>query len=207
MKVFTFGTKTFILAGLLAVSHDIVSQNLNNQVMKIANSYEGGGYKWSSTGVPKSLYFKDTKILAKSAEGTFCSGYTFTVAYDVMTNNRLLDDLDLATIKWLQRSWYGSTEESAESQCLFALKKLNIGSEVNHKNAKAGDFVQFWRNNKSGHSVIFLDWIRNESGKITGLKYRSTQKKTDGIGDRIETVGTGERDINIDRVYIVRIKG
>lgn len=183
------------------------AQDLNDQVMEIANSYEGGGYKWSSTGVPKSLYFKDTKILAKSAEGTFCSGYTFMVAFDVMTNNKLLDDLDLSTVKWLQRSWYGSTEESAESQCLFALKKLDIGSEVNHKEAIAGDFVQFWRHNKSGHSVIFLDWVRDGSDEITGIKYRSTQRKTEGIGDRIETVGDGETDINIDRLYIVRIKG
>ena len=200
--------KTFLLftcLGLITLGLD--AQNLNDEVMEIANSYEGGGYKWSSTGVPKSLYFKDTKILAKSVEGTFCSGYTFTVAYDVMNNNKLLDDLDLSTIKWLQRSWYGSTEESAERQCLFALKKLNIGNEVDPKEAKAGDFVQFWRNNKSGHSVIFLDWIKNENEKITGIKYRSTQKKTDGIGDRIESVGMDERDINIDRLYIVRIKG
>ncbi|MCP4460953.1 MAG: hypothetical protein GY816_23475 [Cytophagales bacterium] len=193
------------LLGLSTVS--VPAQGLNDQVMKIANSYEGGGYKWSSSGTPKSLYFKDTKILSKSVEGTFCSGYTFTVAFDVMDNNQLLDDLNLSTVKWLQRSWYGSTEESAESQCLFALKKLKIGTEVLHTNAKAGDFVQFWRNNESGHSVIFLDWIKNDSGEISGIKYRSTQRKTNGIGDRVETVGIGESNIDIDRLYIVRIKG
>jgi len=202
-----FGNKILLVVASVTFSGCLLAQNLNDQVMEIANSYEGGGYKWSSSGAPKSLYFKDTKILAKSAEGTFCSGYTFTVAYDVMTNNQLLEDLALPTVKWLQRSWYGSTEESAESQCLFALTKLDIGRKIAHKDAKAGDFVQFWRNNKSGHSVIFLDWIKNDIGKITGLKYRSTQKKTNGIGDRIETVGNGERDITIDRLYIVRIKG
>lgn len=185
----------------------LFAQNLNDQVIEIANSYEGGGYKWSSSGTPKSLYFKKTKILPKSVEGTFCSGFTFAVAFDVMTDNQLLDDLDLPTVKWLQRSWYGSTEESAESQCLFALKKLTIGEEVNHEEAKAGDFVQFWRNNNSGHSVIFLDWIKDDNGKITGINYRSTQKKTNGIGDRIETIGMGESDVNIARLYIVRIKG
>jgi len=129
------------------------------------------------------------------------------VAFDVLDNNHLLDDLDLSAVKWLQRSWYGSTEESAESQCLFALKKLNIGLEINHKDAMAGDFVQFWRNNKSGHSVIFLNWIKDNNGKIKAIKYRSAQKKTDGIGDRTEAIGMGERDINIDRLYVVRVKG
>ena len=197
----------FFIAIIGYMVSGLQAQSLNDQVMEIANSYEGGGYKWSGSGVPKSLYFKDTKILSKSLEGTLCSGYTFMVAFDVMTNNQLLDNFDLSKVKWLQRSWYGSTEESAESQCLFALKKLEIGTEVKHVDAAVGDFVQFWRHNKSGHSVIFLDWVRDRNDKITAIKYRSTQRKTDGIGDRAESVGDGKTDINIDRLYIVRIKG
>ena len=91
---------------LLIVFTSITSygQDLNSRVMEIANSYEGGGYKWSSTGVPKSLYFKEAKLLSKSVYGTFCSGYTFTVAYEVMTEKKMLDHLDLKSVKKLQQN-------------------------------------------------------------------------------------------------------
>ncbi len=179
----------------------------NKKVLEIAYSYSGGGYKWSSSGAPKAIIFKDSEILKKSTQGTFCSGYTFTVAFEALDQAGKIDHLSLDQVKWLQRNWYGTNEASAETQCLYALKKLGLGFEVKMREAKAGDFVQFWRNNKSGHSVIFLDWVKNESGEITGIKYRSTQKSTNGIGDRTETIGTGEKEINLSRLYIVRLKG
>lgn len=183
----------------------VTAQNPNEDVLTIANSFSGGGYKWSSTGVPKSIYFKDSEILAKSEEGTFCSGYTFTVAFDALEKRGLIKNLTVDQIKWLQKNWYGTNDVSAETQCLYSLEKLGLGKKVDHSDAQAGDFVQFWRNNKSGHSVIFLDWVRDHSGKITGIKYRSTQKSTNGIGDRTETIGSGDRDISIQRLYIVRL--
>ena len=189
------------------IGSNLFAQDINKDVLEIANSFSGGGYKWSSTGVPKSIYFKDTEILSKSAEGTFCSGYTFMVAFDALEKNNLIDDLKVDQIKWLQKNWYGTNETSAETQCLYSLEKLGLGKGIKHPDAIAGDFVQFWRNNKSGHSVIFLSWVRDKSGKITGLKYRSTQKSTNGIGDRTESVGSDEKDINIDRIYIVRLNG
>jgi len=183
----------------------IRAQDVNEHVLKVANAYSGGGYKWAGSGTPKDLIFKDTKILSKSAEGTYCSGYTFMVAFDVMNENGLLNNLDVSTVKRLQQDWYGSNEQAAETQCLLALEKLGLGKGVSFTDAKPGDFVQFWRNNKTGHSVIFLGWVKDDLGTITGITYRSTQKLTNGIGDRTETIGTGEKDINQKRVYVVRV--
>ncbi len=183
------------------------AQDLNEQVLKVANAYEGGGYKWAGSGTPKDLIFKDTKILSESTEGTYCSGYTFMVAFDVMKEKGLLNNLDVSTVKRLQQDWYGSNEQAAETQCLMALEKLGLGKGVSFSDAKPGDFVQFWRNNKSGHSVIFLGWQKDASGKIVGITYRSTQKLTNGIGDRTETIGTGEKDISRERLYVVRVQG
>ena len=192
----------------LTICLSYLSTAQNKDVLQIANSFSGGGYKWKgSTGVPKSIYFKDTQILSGSNEGTHCSGFTFTVAFDALKGRNLLKDLTVDQIKWLQLNWYGTNQKSAETQCLYSLEKLELGSGIRHEEAMAGDFVQFWRNNKSGHSVIFLNWEKDESGKITGIRYRSTQKSTNGIGDRTEAIGNGERDINIDRLYIVRLKG
>ena len=80
-----------------------------------------------------------------------------------------------------------------------------MGEEVkNRDDARPGDFVQFWRGNGSGHSCIFQDWVRDDAGKITHLKYWSAQKKTNGVSFNTETVGD-PKGIILDQVYIVRI--
>ena len=99
-----------------------------------------------------------------------------------------------------------STVEAFETQCLYVLEKEKLGRKVEWEEAEPGDFVQFWRNNKSGHSVLFLGWERDSVGVISGLKYRSSQTKTDGIGDRIEAIGSGPKDINRWRLYIARLE-
>jgi hypothetical protein len=42
--------------------------------------------------------------------------------------------------------------------------------------------LDFSRNNKSGHSVIFVDWTRDAAGKITGFKYFSSNSAGVGYG-------------------------
>jgi hypothetical protein len=55
--------------------------------------------------------------------------------------------------------------------------------------------------------VVLVDWIR-EDERIIGIKYRSSQKSTDGIGDRIEYFADAEgRDGKVDRkrLYVGRL--
>lgn len=50
---------------------------------------------------------------------------------------------------------------------------FHIGTHIsNLYEAIPGDFVQFWRTNKSGYSVIFLEWEKN-ANEIVGIKYWS----------------------------------
>ena len=75
-----------------------------------------------------------------------------------------------------------------------AVEAFNLGRTIKLDEVLPGDFVQIWRTkNKrgkvTGHSVIFLDWVRDESGKITGFRYWSSQPATNGIGERIEYFG------------------
>ena len=67
--------------------------------------------------------------------------------------------------------------------------------------------MQIWRTNKSGHSVVFVDWVR-EGDQIVGIKYRSSQKSTDGIGDRVEyfadAAGKGGK-VDRKRTYVARL--
>jgi len=178
----------------------------NDFVVKEANKYQGGTYVWKGSGCPIDLMHKEELILTKSIVGTHCSGFTFTVVFNTLKENQLLDLLDLNQVKEFQSHWYGNTTIGAETQCVYALTKFKLGKNVLLEDAQPGDFVQFWRNNKSGHSVVFLSWEKDTKGKITGLKYRSSQKLTNGIGDRIELVGLGEKDINPKRIYVGRVE-
>jgi hypothetical protein len=176
-------------------------------VVEIARAYpDGGGYEWKGTGVPEDVHFGDTTILTKG-KATYCSGFTFAVVWKAAGERGLLSGKSLEDIRTFQRYWYGSTKESAETQCAFALEQLGIGRQVKPEEARPGDFLQLWRLNKSGHSVVFLEWI-TEGNKPIGVKYRSTQKLTDGIGDRVEYFADVEGkkgSVDRQRIYFGRL--
>ncbi len=181
-------------------------QELNGDIVELAGAYEGGGYRWKGSGTPRRLVFQNHTILEKSPVGTYCSGYTFTVAFEVLEKYQLLDGLTHDEVKQLQMMWYGATEQSAETQCQYALEQLQLGTSIPFEDAGSGDFVQFWRNDGSGHSAIFREWIVDDAGRHLGLNYRSSQKITNGIGNREEYWGENQKQINIDRIYFARIQ-
>lgn len=181
-------------------------QSLNEFILKESYKHEGGSYVLSSTGCPTDLVFNNDTILKKSKAGTYCSGFTFTVFFQTMLEHDLFQDISTTELKKLQKEWYGISKESVETQCLYVFEKRKWGKQISIDEAKPGDFVQFWRNNRSGHSVIFLDWERDSVGNIAGLKYRSSQTKTDGIGDRVEVIGAGPKELNRKRIYIARLE-
>jgi hypothetical protein len=176
-------------------------------VVKIAHSFpNGGGYKWKGTGVPDEIRFKGERILAKG-ESTYCSGFTFAVAMKAAEERGLLRDKSADDVRAFQKQWYGATKDSGETQCAYAVEQLGIGKAINPERAKPGDFMQLWRSNKSGHSVVFLEWVK-QGRKPIGVKYRSSQPATDGIGDRVEYfAGVSGKEGKVDpkRIYIARL--
>jgi len=76
-----------------------------------------------------------------------------------------------------------------------AVEAFGLGRTIEPDQALPGDFVQIWRTLKegkktpSGHSVIFLSWIKDSAGKIDGMRYWSTQPGTNGISERVEYFG------------------
>jgi hypothetical protein len=181
----------------------------NTDVLEIARSYrDGGGYdsSWKGSGVLAEIRFKDERILAKG-NGSYCCGFTFAVAMDSAASRGLLRDKSVDEVRAFQKRWYGATEESREIQCALAVEMLGIGERVDVEKARAGDFLQFWRTNKSGHSVVFLGWIE-EGGERVGFRYRSSQGSTKGIGDRVEYfAGVEGKDGAVDpkRMYFCQL--
>lgn len=52
----------------------------------------------------------------------------------------------------------------------------------------AGDFVQIWRSNNSGHSVVFSNYLRNAAGENIGICYWSSNSETKGLSHRCEAL-------------------
>jgi hypothetical protein len=175
------------VVGLMIADASFAAARDPVDVLDVARSFEdGGGYIWEGgSGAPRAIEFDGVTILPAQKKGTYCSGFTFAVVMQTAAERGLLRGKSAAEIKEFQKQWYGSTKEAAETQCALAVENLGIGRAVKLSEAEPGDFVQIWRTNKSGHSVVLLDWVR-EQGKVVGLKYRSSQKSTDGIGDCVE---------------------
>jgi hypothetical protein len=169
---------------------------------------DGGGYNWvaGSTGVPEEIRFKDTLILRKGEGGTYCCGITFAVAMQAADELKMLDDLSPADVKLLQKRFYGVPKDAQELQCVMGLAESGLGYAVSAEEAKAGDFLQFYRG-KDGHSVVFLKWVE-ENGQRVGFTYRSSQKSTDGVGDKTEYFSDAagkEGKVDRKRMYFGRL--
>jgi hypothetical protein len=182
---------------------------VNAAVMKLIDRMPtGGGYEWKSTGVPHTIRHDGQVVLSKTtADGTYCSGVTFTVAMEAARRAGLLRDMSFDQVKQLQRQWYGVGQAEAETQCVYALEQHGLGRAVEHDEAHPGDFVQFWRG-KSGHSVVFMAWVTDRQGQRIGLTYWSSQTATDGIGQHTEyfrDVPGKKGYVNPERVYIGRM--
>ena len=199
------------LALLLAVgSSPLQADEQGKDVLAAAQAIpDGGSYVWTNgSGVPRDIRHEGELILKAQEKGTYCSGFTFCVAMEAARERGLLKGKSADAVRRFQKQWYGSTKEAAERQCALAVEQLGIGREVKSlADAQPGDFMQIWRTNKSGHSVLFLDWVR-EGEQIVGIKYRSSQKSTDGVGDRVEYFADSPgHDGKVDRrrTYVARL--
>jgi hypothetical protein len=160
-----------------------------------------GGYVWKDgSGSPVEIVHRGEVILPKQARGTYCCGYTFAVAMRTAEARGLLADKSADEVRKCQKEWFGATPDSAERQCALAMQRLGIGKPVKSiAAARPGDFVQLWRTDKSGHSVVLVELVR-EGERVVGLRYRSSQKSTDGVGERDEFFSDVEgRQGRVDR--------
>jgi hypothetical protein len=185
----------------------------NHVVLEAARSFaDGGGYnvKWAGSGTPQEVRFNGQRVLAKGTDGTYCCGFTFAVAMKAGMEMGLFDGKSIERIKRFQKEWYGAVDEPdiREKQCSVAVERLGVGRSIPPDEARPGDFMQFWRTPKGGHSVIFLDWIE-KNGKHIGFRYRSSQGSTMGIGDTEEyfsDTGIEKARVLRDRIYFGRFE-
>jgi hypothetical protein len=92
--------------------------------------------------------------------------------FNGMTFNDLFNLLQL---------WYIEGEGDCEQR---GITSYGLGRAVtDFEQAKPGDFLSYSTTPAGGHSVIFIDWTRDEQNKIVGLKYFSSNLSgTRGVG-------------------------
>ena len=143
-------------------------------------------------------YLGERLSSVRENRGTHCVGMSWQVCMSVLqpwalTQNtsgeisgmRVSDMKDFVD-KWFVKLKGAPLAAPLEMGAVHALTSYNLGEEIAFGNAEAGDFVQFWRKDNSGHSCIFLHWVYNKQGGIIGFKYWGSQPATNGVGTGTE---------------------
>jgi hypothetical protein len=177
-------------------------------------------------GCTMDIYYQGQKILRGNGKGsTFCCGLTLEVflkaserylsrnqktplpaatdtTRDGFQLTQDIGNLNAGNFDEFKKQWFCVAVHSPGPG--DALQTFGLGTVITDwKKAKAGDFVQIWRNNGSGHSVIFIEWVYGPQKEIKGIKYWSTQTKT-GIAYATEYFGTTGRTIDRLNTFISR---
>ncbi len=176
-------------------------------VLDFAHTMHGKPYCWLFSGKAKgckglSLFSsgntgylsnleattKDGKATLYKADsvskyGTYCSSYTFQVAFLAANKLGLLSKMSKRDIEMWRQMWFGASKASVAvdgaqhsallEQSTVSLPAFKLGRRLaSLADAQPGDFVQINRNDKgAGHSVIFVDHVKDSKARIVGFKY------------------------------------
>lgn len=201
---------------------DDAEGSLNPYVLKVIDSYPVDGsfpYRWEKNeydiynGVSQTLEYQGRTIAKAHPNGTRCSnccGITFEVFFRSMRlrnqqkglkaddfNGMTGDDLFNAMLTWFVVGKGDSPQK--------AIDAYGLGDPITDwEKAKPGDFCDISRNNNSGHSVIFISWLRDSGGRITGMRYFSSGT-SQGIGFASEYFTDAGGKVLREHVHLARV--
>lgn len=187
--------------------------DLNPYVLETMKTYpvDGSyGYYWPKEGgwegTTRDLVYDGRKLTDGDPERrSYCCGLTFEVYVRALLDaaEGPVEGVSGDTLHELRLRFFGDSKEGERRRlCQFGLESLGLGEAIQDlEQARAGDFVQFWRHKGSGHSVIFVNWVRRK-GEIAGMTYWSSQTSTQGIGYQTEWIGSD--GIDREQIYVAR---
>lgn len=191
---------------------------LNSELMKVSSNYPQNSYITQTPasevngtmGITKSIVY-DGKVVYRDSntDNAYCSGLIFETYLQAMQNKapfwKSSEYLGLSSseFKAFQKQFYGA-DGNEKTLCNALLSNDLAEPVIDLDDAVIGDLVQFWRNNKTGHTVIYRGGKFTSDGTPVSIKYWSIQSA--GLGDSEEFIGNGVRDIDSSRIYIVRAK-
>ena len=172
---------------------------LNPYVLKVIDAYPlDGSYPYRCikekeydlyNGVTQDLYYRG-RVVARAHPNytrcSYCCGLTFEVFVRAMKERNMQKGLDPDDFNGMSfrdlfnmlQLWYIEGKGDSPQR---AIVSYGLGYKIEDwEEAKAGDFMDLSRNNKTGHSVIFINWVRDDDDNIIGLKYFSSNSA--GVG-------------------------
>lgn len=186
---------------------------LNARVLALIATYPDsgfGGYAWparkGTSGTTRDLRVGDD-VIANGGEGNHCVGVTLEVFWRALEQcpGGIAAALDDKRARALKRTWYVPVDRGAGSA--EALPAFALGERVARlEDARPGDFMQAWRADGLGHSMVFLAWQRDDDGAIVGVEYWSSQPWTDGIGRASTTIGVDDASFDPGQMYLARAR-
>ena len=196
-----FTPVTKYLASAAPVSDD-ADGALNPYVLRVIEAYPtDGSYPYHCkpleydiyNGVTEDIWYQGRVVAKAYPDGSrcsYCCGLTFEIFCRAMNlRNRAkglqpdeFNSMCFADLFNLLQLWYVEGKGDSPQRGIVA---YGLGEKIdNWEDARAGDFCDYSRNNKTGHSVIFIGWTRDNTGKITGIKYFSSN--SGGVGPQTE---------------------
>lgn len=203
--------------------------SLNKYVLDVIKTYKIGSYPYllnndykNYNGVTENLYYKGELLLKAEPSGSKasnCTGITFEVFFKAMQNRNNALGIDPDNFNGMTKdelhdmalTWFVAMGSKSQSNIAVAVEKYDLGYRItNLEELRAGDFIDLSRENNSGHTVVFLNWIR-EGNKIIGFKYWSSQGSTKGISYKeeyfniVNSNGKKYGNVIIDSLHMARI--
>jgi len=176
---------------------------LNPYVMKVISAYPlDGTYPYHCgwdpreydiyNGVTQDLWFKGMVVAKAYPDGSrcsYCCGFTFEVFVRAMKLRNIQKGLDPDDFNGMTfhdlfnmlQLWYIEGKGDSEQRGITA---YGLGQAItDFEQVRPGDFLSYSTTPPGGHSVVFIDWMRDDQGKIIGLKYFSSNLSgTKGVG-------------------------
>jgi len=182
---------------------DDAEGSLNPYVLKVISAYPlDGSYPyhcgWTPreydlyNGVTQDLWYKGMVVAKAYPDGSrcsYCCGLTFEIFVRAMKLRNVQKGLDpddfngmtFSDLFNLLQLWYIEGPGDCEQR---GITSYGLGRAItNFEEVRPGDFLSYSTTPPGGHSVVFIDWMRDEQNKIVGLKYFSSNLSgTRGVG-------------------------
>ena len=208
-----------------------LDKHLNNYVLDVIKTYslEDGNYPYllnndfqNYNGVTEDLYYQGEILLKANPNGnkaSHCTGITFEVFFKAMQARNKAIGIPVDDFNGMSKdelfdfalTWYVAKGSKSESNLALAIEKYGLGNRItNLEDLRPGDFIDLSRENNTGHTAIFQNWIR-EGNKIIGLRHWSSQESTNGISYKEEyfnvkdSRGKKYGNVIIDNLYMARV--
>jgi hypothetical protein len=176
---------------------------LNPYVLKVTSAYPlDGSYPYHCgwdpreydlyNGVTQDLWYRGMVVAKAYPDGSrcsYCCGFTFEVFLRAMKLRNVQQGLDPDDFNGmtfhdlfnLLQLWYIEGQGDSEQRGIVS---YGLGRAItDFEQVRPGDFLSYSTTPPGGHSVIFIDWLRDDHGKIIGLKYFSSNLSgTKGVG-------------------------